>query len=151
MIQTVDTQELYSKERAALNERNDCTVRAIASGLRIPYKEAHTLAKHVGREHRRGMRTFQIEDVLAGQLLGFNRKTSCEFLQKADWNKRACPTVAQVMRMPKFQTGVHMLLVKGHAFTVKDGIIFGNYCEGARCRVTGYYTIETGIIDTDHV
>lgn len=151
MIQTVNTQNLYNKERNALNERNDCSVRALASALRIPYTGAHQLASNVGREHRTGMRTFQIEDVLSSQLIGLDKKTAYSFLEKVGWNRRACPTINQVMKMDKFKTGVHMLLTRGHVLTIKDGIIFGNSCEGARCRVSGYYTIETGIIDTDNV
>ena len=49
--------EGYSDDRYLMNEKNDCTVVALASALKISYKAAHKLAKKHGRENRKGMIT----------------------------------------------------------------------------------------------
>jgi hypothetical protein len=142
MIITKNTQEIFKAERAELNERNDCVVRATAIALDIDYKESHSLYKSEGRESRAGVRGFQIVEVLKKALIGANTDTYSEMYEAAGWRRKKCPTLNQVMSQDKFKTGTHLILTTGHAITIKNGVVFGNNYEGGRCRVQGYITTE---------
>ena len=50
--------------RAALRETNDCTVKAVAVALRIPYVESHELLRRAGRQNRKGFSVRKYEDVI---------------------------------------------------------------------------------------
>lgn len=149
MKATINTSRYYfNRSELARGERNDCAVRAIAYATEEKYETIHALAAEVGRQPQRGMRTYQMEDVLKKLYIGLKLNFS-EFLSQADWSRRQCPTLSQVLRMPKFQTGAHVMVVRGHAFAVVNGQVAGNVEEGSRCRVEGYVTVYTGIIDTE--
>ena len=147
-LQVNNTMLRFSEERKMMGERNDCAVRATAVALQQSYNEVHEQYRKVGRKNLRGVRTYMIEDVLKQNLIGFNKKTALEFLESADWNRRQCPTVKTVIKNPKFQVGTHIVITRNHVFTIKDGIVFGNSNDDGRARVEGYYTTETGCIDS---
>jgi hypothetical protein len=149
MKATINTTKYYeSRSELARGEWNDCAVRAIAYATSEKYETIHALAAQEGRQNGRGMRTYQMEQVLKKLYIGLELNFS-EFLRQAKWNRRNCPTLSQVLRMPKFQTGAHVVTVKGHAYAIVDGQVAGNSVEGSRCRVEGFVTVDTGIIDTD--
>lgn len=151
MKATINTNSYYSnRSELARGEWNDCAVRAIAYATEEKYETIHALAAQAGRQPNRGMRTFQMEDVLKKLYIGLEFNFS-EFLRQSKWNRNQCPTLSQVLRMPKFQTGAHVVVVKGHAYAIVDGQVAGNHKEGSRCRVEGYVTVDTGCIDTGKI
>lgn len=143
-IKVNNTVSIFSNERVSISETNDCAVRATAIALNQTYSETHAQYKAAGRKDGKGVRTFLIEDVLRANLIGVNLDTTTEFLQNADWNKRKCPTITQVLKNPKFQVGTHIMYTKGHVFTIKNGEIYGNIDDNGRYRVHGYITTITG-------
>jgi len=48
------TRESLIKDSRAMNENNDCTVRAFAVVANIPYNDAHRILRNAGRVNRRG-------------------------------------------------------------------------------------------------
>ena len=149
MKATINTNKYYSsRSELAKSERNDCAVRAIAYATSEKYDTIHELAASVGRQNRGGVRTHQMGAILKKLYIGIELDFA-NFLRSADWERRKCPTLSQVLKMPKFQTGAHVMVVRGHAFAIVDGQLAGNTQEGSRCRIEGYVTVDTGIIDTD--
>lgn len=61
--------QILEAESDRLNERADCSVKAVAIVTGISYKEAHAAMKAVGRKDRQGTRNWQTHDAL--KALGF--------------------------------------------------------------------------------
>ena len=130
MFKSIDTWETYRTEREARNETNDCTVRALASIKGISYDKAHAImADKAGRQHRQGTVGFLTTKAYESQGL---QETST-------WKER--PTFAKFMRNNPNFTGV--IGVRGHVFTVKEGVVYGNWNDASRtrARVLKVYTL----------
>jgi hypothetical protein len=120
----------YTESAIAKNETNDCFVRAVASAYEIPYDEAHTWVKEkFNRQNRKG--TMFVSCKLGqfskeGEKL--NEKTIKEiwFLKTIDkaTNKIKRTTLNQFIK--KYPTGTYIIIVRGHAFTLKNGAVIGN-------------------------
>jgi len=120
----------YTESTIAKSESNDCFVRAVASAYETPYDNAHAWVKEkFNRQNRKGtmyvsskMEQFSKE----GEKL--NEKTIKEiwFLKTVDkaTNKIKRTTLNQFIK--KYPTGTYILIVKGHAFTLKNGSVVGN-------------------------
>lgn len=145
-IKVNNTATIFSTVREEYNETNDCTVRATAIALNQSYEETHRQYKEAGRRNRRGTGTYTIKEVLKNNLIGFNPNTSWEMKSAALGDLRKCPTISQLLKRAKFQVGTHIILTRNHAFTIKNGEVFGNSNDDGRARVEGYLTTETGII-----
>jgi len=120
------------------NEKQDCTVRALALCFELSYREAHAICASVGRKPRRGMyqpqieRAFKIASERTGAtveaipvpqpecflrtstLYGTQRRVTRGGIQVGDF----------VRRLPK--QGTYYLTSTRHAFTVKDGVVMDN-------------------------
>ena len=126
------------------DEMNDCTVRALASAGEMRYKDAWHIAKESGRRTGRGMSLHQIEAMLKANFIGvkYNR------INKMKWvnGKRVVTTLSSLLKDPRFQTGAHYVIVTGHAFAIKDGVVYGNSSDADRTRahVKGWATLRTG-------
>ena len=120
----------YTESVIAKSECNDCFVRAVASAYETPYDTAHTWVKEkFGRKNRKGtmcvsskMATFYVK----GET--FNDKSI-----KVIDNMRTIDKITHKMKrttlnqfIKKYPTGTYILIVKGHAFTLKDGAVIGN-------------------------
>jgi len=120
----------YSESVIAKSECNDCFVRAVASAYETPYDTAHSWVKEkFGRKNRKG--TMSVACKMATmQSVGekFNNKEikGVEKLRSYDSvnNKMKRTTLNQFIK--KYPTGSYILIVKRHAFTLKDGAVIGN-------------------------
>ncbi len=92
-----------------LNEKLDCTVRATAAGLDVPYAAAHRLLKGAGRKDRCRF-PFQTQY----SKLGFEQYPGLSRLR----------VKAALAALPA--TGRFLLLVRGHIFAVVDGVVHDN-------------------------
>jgi hypothetical protein len=124
-------------------ERNDCTVRALASAGDMRYKDAWSIAQDFGRKTGRGMSINDIVKMLKFNFIGVKynsiKKTYVD-------GKKQVTTFAKLLKDPRFQTGAHYIIVTGHAFAIKDGVVYGNSNDGDRSRahVKGWATLRTG-------
>jgi len=132
----------YSDSLTARTETNDCVVRAFASAFDVTYDYAH---KYVAEEFKRKPRkgtyytASKITKISEGVLKVNNKKIipigtksnsvvypyslSYEVKVKGETVKRQMTVGTFVKKNPK---GTFFVLVKGHAFTIKDGVVIGN-------------------------
>jgi len=120
----------YTESAIAKNETNDCFVRAVASAYEIPYDEAHTWVKEkFERKNRKG--TMFVSRKLAimyslGQTFSGKSIKGIGDLRTIDkvTHKVKRTTLNQFIK--KYPTGTYILIVRGHAFTLKEGAVIGN-------------------------
>jgi hypothetical protein len=132
----------YSDSVTARRETNDCVVRAFASAFDVTYDYAHKyVAEQFGRKPRKGTyyTASKITKLSEGVLKVNDKKIipvgtksnsvvypyslSYEVKVKGDVVKRQMTVGTFVKKNPK---GTFFVLVKGHAFTIKDGVVIGN-------------------------
>jgi hypothetical protein len=132
----------YTESVTAKTETNDCVVRAFASSFEVSYDTAH---KFIAEEFKRKPRcgTFgTVPKLLSLVDNGFkinNKKIqvvgkrtnmvlmgSLEYPVKVNGNitMRKMTVGTFIKKNPK---GTFFVLVTGHAFTIKDGVVIGNY------------------------
>lgn len=132
-IQFVNTQELPDRPKEA---KNDCFVRAIASGLELPYSQADTIAtEKFMRAKDTGTSTDVIQLIIKQletakeSLAGFQVRSLTESEITNNYNNGG----VQVVRKMTFgsflnqkKEGTFLVGIRGHAMMVRDGIIHGN-------------------------
>jgi len=139
----------YSESVIAKGETNDCVVRAFASSFEVPYDVAH---KFIAEEFKRKPRcgTFGTVSKMVGLyddnfrfngkeiiIIG-NRKNSyligsLEYPVKVKGEmKMRQMTVGTFIK--KYPKGTFFVLVKGHAFTIKDGVVIGNWDDAVKTK-----------------
>ena len=113
--------EGYSDDRYLMSEKNDCTVVALASALKMSYKAAHKLAKKHGREDRRGMITHAYYSML-NKIPSLRPMSQSEITTyyKSTGKLRANKLSTFIKRYPK---GTYILSVRQHTVTVEDGVV----------------------------
>lgn len=118
----------------AQSETNDCVVRAIAAMADCDYDKAHAYAQLVlGRRDKRGV-SFGVlkSQIQKGGLLG---KALVEVDAKTRYKnqgivvERQMTTQTFFKRVPKDKT--LLVIVKGHIFCVKNGVVVGGNGEDA--------------------
>ncbi len=94
------------------NEKNDCTVRALAIATGSTYNKAYMLLCNAGRKHNKG---FVIEKFL---------KKHCSYLghcfHKLPFRK---PITIQKF-IQKYPEGIFYIKIRGHVFVIKDGTVY---------------------------
>lgn len=131
----------YVESVIAKSESRDCVVRAFASSFDVSYDFAHKyVADEFGRKPRKGTYGTVAKLVnMADKLIKVNGKKICplgvrhndymlrslmyDVTVKGVTKKRNMTVGTFVKQNPK---GTFFVLVKGHAFTIKDGIVIGN-------------------------
>jgi hypothetical protein len=129
-VKFVCTLDLFKKQRNAFNELGDCAVRAIAAGFDFDYNKVHDTLRGLGRRDGGGTRMFQMDKAI-NQLAG-----------KVVEMERVSMTVRQGLN--KLKKGTYIIVVAGHAFTIKDGVIYGNGgydSERMRARIKGVWAV----------
>lgn len=132
----------YTESKTAQGETNDCVVRAFASAFEVSYDYAHKYVENeFGRKPRKGTYFTASKLVnMADNLFKVNgkkvhpvgKKYSSDMFGSLSYdvkvkgvNKRRNMTVGTfVKRNPK---GTFIVLVRRHAFTIKDGVVIGNF------------------------
>lgn len=112
-------------------ERADCAVRALALVTGMPYKDAHSKFKSLGRKNGRGTRNTYIDTVM----------TELNFV-----HDKGPRTVGQLLQ--KYRKGNVYVVVRGHAFAVIDGTIHDTFVTGAKSRILRCYVAPTTAAST---
>ena len=143
-MQVIHTSNLFKDSKIASGERADCTVATLASSFDIPYDEAHSLAeKFFKRKPKRGPMSTDVISAMA------KLNTSQEKINgKAVTKIFTVPTkeykcngkiVTRKTRVKSFikdhPKGTFFTIVKGHALTIKDGVMIDNFRKGSGSKV----------------
>jgi len=120
----------YSESAIAKSETNDCFVRAVASAYEAPYDKAHTWVKEkFGRQNRKGTMSVSCKmATMSTKGETFNNKSikPIEKLRTLDIAKGGMKRTTLNQFIKKHPTGSYILIVKRHAFTLKNGAVIGN-------------------------
>ena len=128
----------------ALNEKNDCAVRAFANAFNITYNNAHTfVAEKFARKAKKGTKSFfpilsqlgfatfdLFQDSLFPETKTFSihpiaRNNERIGIVNTDYtHKKVNHTVKTFCS--KFNKGTFIVTVSNHALTIKDGIVIDN-------------------------
>jgi len=109
------------------DERNDCTVRALACAKGISYDEAHAHMKAHGRVDRKGVHTLPLYNAYAAA--GFELTAIYGTTNKARYMHGLFPSVkrhsgASVKKvLPSLNKGRYIVGMLGHVFAVVDGVV----------------------------
>lgn len=125
----------YADSKIAKMETNDCVVRAIASSSGMSYDRAHSfVTDKFKRRPRKGTFGFisgMNSMVTSGDKL--NRKG----VKKVDITvktKTGLTTMTVNKFAEKYTAGSYIVTVKGHAFTIKNGKVVGNFNDAVKIR-----------------
>jgi hypothetical protein len=114
------------RKEHGFKERGDCSVRAAAHALGIPYPDAHAKLKALGRKNRAGFNLYQPDRCRA---LGLSRR-DC-----------ACGMMVKDV-LPTLDGGRHIIEVSHHFFAVVDGKVFDSFIPNPRQHVRRIYTVN---------
>jgi hypothetical protein len=136
----------YAESPIAKGERNDCVVRAFASSFGVSYDYAHKYVKEkFGRKNREGTygTVLKMRQIAEDRKQINYKKVKC-LGTKSD-NGMYCLSykvktkngfVNREMTVGTFAkqnpVGTFFILVKGHAFTIKDGVVIGNWDDAVK-------------------
>lgn len=135
-------------------ENNDCTVRALAAATGSSYEDAHRhAAEKWGRENGQGPIAWDmLTDLIKDNPFGFKftpigdkeleynlkhhglvtvRKPKTYYNVGGQVKERTMTVKTLIERYPQ---GTYFCFVRGHVFTVKDGVIIGNQADAERLR-----------------
>lgn len=147
-LTTVNTKKTI-KEGSTLGqgEINDCVVLAIAAVTDLSYDQAHALvAEKLERKHRKGVRRLKLLDKLpSGTVLG--QKTITEVFVPLNRYKLYGELIPRKMRLGTFvkktPAGTYLILVRGHALALKDGVVHDNLNSAKlECLVQHVFKVE---------
>lgn len=139
----VDSNDLALKSSVkAKKEKSDCVVRAFMIGLDISYDKAHAWVKtKLKRQDKKGTYTRKYINNILGKtknhhkisLYGVTPKyrigrfERSKILINKKYKKKTNYTVKSFME--NHPEGIYIIIVRGHALCLKDGILYGNQCE----------------------
>lgn len=109
-----------------MNEANDCTVLAWCNVFDAPYKSAHTWLKKFGRIYRNGMSRKNVEKSLS----------ACKRAKIVNGPYTRKERISVSAFCKKHPVGRYYVLVSGHAFAIKDGVVH-DFKHGPRRMITG--------------
>ena len=134
----------YTESKIAKSESNDCVVRAIASAADMDYDSAHQFVKETFKR-KNGKGTFLLgtcmnllsknskqingKDV---QIISEEHNTMLYYVVVKGVKKLRATTTFSFIK--KYPVGSYMVVVKGHAFTIKDSIVIGNPEDGKKMK-----------------
>ena len=137
----------------AKSEHNDCVVRAIASAAEMDYDSAHQFVKETFKR-KNGKGTFGFGtgmDLLSKngkqingknvQIISEEHNTMLYYVVVKGVKKLRTTTTSSFIK--KYPVGSYVVVVKGHAFTIKDGVVIGNPDDGKKMKkhITGAWKI----------
>ena len=139
----------YEQSQLAKTESNDCVVRAWASAFEMDYESAHKfIEERFGRKNRKG--TFRFNSVMnkigltrtlvnnrylniLGEMVcnGLSYSLSYDVKVKGVTKKRKMTVGTFAKKYPK---GTYIMSIRGHAFTIKNGVVIGNENDATRLK-----------------
>lgn len=139
----------YKESPLAKSERNDCVVRAVASTFNLKYEVAHKfVADEFGRQPKKGTFNTMSKLRIRNNILGKSYvqvpppylKYPGSARHQANGGKPVPITTS--MFLEKFPTGRFLVIIKGHAFSIIDGVVVGNKEDGKRLRAKILFAIK---------
>ena len=127
-----------------LNEKNDCSVRAIATAVGVEYNDAHVyMNKVLKRVNRKGAQNMVGNIMRASKANPIQeiagKKFEYEYVQRAHLKNVYKLYGEEVARkktvksfMDTFRKGTYLVFVSNHIFTVTDGVLIDNAREEFR-------------------
>lgn len=126
---------IKANPREYSDEKNDCTVRATSLALSKPYKEVHKVFASNGRRWGKGVNLVTLEKSLK-TLLGTDPKAVYRHWQVG--------RVTLKTFVSRYNQGHWVVIKRGHAFAVVDGVVMDAHeaCCGSRCLVQYAYRVN---------
>ena len=134
----------YTESMIAKSENNDCVVRAIASAADMDYDSAHQFVKETFcRKNGKGTTGFHYTmNMMTKNGNKINGKSVEKITEehntmlyyvvvKGVKKLRNTTTGSFIKKYPK---GTYVVTVKGHAFSIKDGVVIGNPDDGKKMK-----------------
>lgn len=124
-----------AESKLAESERNDCVVRAFASAFGVTYDFAHKkVAELFKRKNGQGTYSFgYIMNMMSSNDVKVNRKKITPIREDVNltyWvevkGKKTLRNMTTAKFLEKYAKGTYIVTIKGHAFTIKDGVVIGN-------------------------
>lgn len=134
----------YEDSKLAKSETRDCVVRAFAAAFDIEYDKAHAfVGKEFGRQFRKGTQRF---NQTMTKLSNDRRRLNYKMIKTISSTtiKRGTSRMTVGSFVKDYDKGTYIIVITGHAFTVRDGeVIGGNSCDASRmrCIVKGVWKI----------
>ena len=133
----------YKDSKLAQTETNDCVVRAIASASGWDYDKSHSFVGEVfNRKFRKGTYFFNSHmNSLSENNKRLNRKKIQIISKFKMMNGKSQMTVGKFVEI--YTKGTYIICISGHAFTIKDGVVIGNWSDAKRkrARIQGCWKI----------
>ncbi len=124
------------------NEHNDCTVRALANAIDMPYDQAHALLKKHGRKDRKGayFPTMKAAYEEAGFIVNAVYGTTKRALHAAYVTKeKAKQGITLGKLLPTLGFGEYIVNTTGHAVAVVNGKIIDTFDNPANKHVVAVF------------
>ena len=137
----------YTDSQIAKKETNDCVVRALASAFEMKYDDTHKFVRYrLERKTRKGVYRFnsrmnkigETKELINGRYLNIlglkdiiGYTMSYDVKVKGQTKKRKMTVGTFSKKYPK---GTFIMSIRGHAFTIKDGVVIGNECDAKRLK-----------------
>jgi hypothetical protein len=149
----------YQDSEIAKRETNDCVVRALASAFEISYDKSHKYVKEkFGRVDRKGTygTVFKMVELAKKQTqinhkkikpIGSKKTMGNSVVYTLDYKVKVNgKKVNRKMTVGTFikenPIGTFFVIVDRHAFTIKDGIVHGNYDDSTKKRKIMRYAFQ---------
>jgi hypothetical protein len=139
----------YSESAIAKGESNDCVVRAIASTFGLKYDQAHNfVSNEFKRQPRKGTFGTAIKLSNRDNILGIKYKILPKQDLKYPGSARhqmnlGKPTeITLSMFIEKYPKGKYLIIKRGHAFSVVNGVVVGNPHDGNHLRVKVLFALK---------
>jgi len=133
-----------SESVIAKSENNDCVVMAFATAADMDYDSAHWYVKKTfKRNDRKGVYRFKsIMDIFSNcneQVNGKSIKTITEEHNTMVYyvtvkGRKILRRTTTGSFIKKYPVGTYIVTVRGHAFTIKDGVVVGNPSDGKKMK-----------------
>jgi len=140
----------YSESAIAKGEINDCVVRAIASTFELKYDVAHKfVAEEFGRKPRKGTFSTSLKLKARNNIMGIDYKCipQSDLMYRGSarhqMNRGRPVPITLSMFIEKYPKGKYLVIKKGHAFSVVNGVVVGNPSDGNHLRVKIKFALKS--------
>jgi hypothetical protein len=143
-ICSTDVIKNIKESKLAKSESNDCVVRAFATAFDLEYDDAHQKVKKIfGRNSRKGTMGFHYgmnmmdknKTTINGRTITritHEHNTMLYYVTVKDLKTLRNTTTSYFLK--KYPVGTYIVTVRGHAFTIKDGVIIGRDQDGKQMK-----------------
>jgi hypothetical protein len=126
--------KIIAEANSGIKDGNNCTICALSTAVGIPYNEAFAIGQKAGRKTGKG----------------FNTKKLMETARKMGvvYRKIKCGSITIQKFIKKYPEGRYIVRISRHAFAIIDGTIYDHQENGAMCRITDIWKVESKRLDT---